>query len=168
MSRFKPVDVPPIPEDFLHHEDMNFPHPVTGEVCWGYVRVTSQHLNQPGGPIYLRAGKHIGPHKGFGIRHIWEQHGADLIRGGYRTFNDVPRFVSDIIVDGANIVCEFNAMKSHDRLIILRGRKGRVILSAWSNGDDEFYYSVVTAFRNGASNGTAVGRVEVNHGGSKT
>lgn len=161
MSRFKPIIVPPIPDDFQHHEDVNLPHPVTGEICWGHVRITSQQLPQPGGPIYLRAGKHTGHHKGFGARHIWEEHGADLIRFGYKTFDDVPRFVADIIVHDANVVCEFNAMKGDDRLIVLRGRKGRVILSAWANEDGDYHYSVVTAFRNGTSNGQAVGKVDM-------
>jgi len=156
MSRFKGLPPQPIPSDFDHHEDFNICHPGTGLECWGVVQVTSQLLLQPGGEIFLRAGKHIGPHKGFGIRHIWAERGHDLIKWGYPTFYDVPRFVADIIVDGTNIVCEFDSMKGPERLIVLRGRKGCAVLSAWPLGDDQVYYSVVTAYRNRLPNGKAV------------
>lgn len=160
MSRFKAQPPEPIPSDFNHHEDSNIIHPVTGLECWGNVKVTSQHLQQPGGAIYLRAGKHMGPHKGFGVRHIWKERGHDLIKWGYPSFYDVPRFVADIIVHGTTIVCEFDSMASHERLIVLRGRKGCAVLSAWPLGGGEVYYSVVTAYRNRAPNGKAVALVE--------
>lgn len=160
MSRFKALPLQTVPLEFAYHEDFNIAHPLTGLECWGIVKVTSQLLSQPGGEIYLRAGKHIGPHKGFGMRHIWEERGHDLIKWGYPTFYDVPRFVSDIIVHGTNIVCEFNAMKGHDRLIVLRGRKGCAVLSAWPIGDGKVYYSVVTAYRNRTPNGKAVAVIE--------
>ncbi|WP_290877529.1 hypothetical protein, partial [Aquabacterium sp.] len=160
MSRFKAPPPHPIPVEFNHHEDFNIAHPLTALDSWGAVKVTSQLLNQPGGDIYLRAGKHIGPHKGFGVRHIWLERGHDLVKWGYPTIYDVPRFVSDIIVHGTTIVCEFNAMSGYDRLMVLRGRKGCAVLAAWPLPDDRVYYSVVTAYRNRAPNGKAVGVIE--------
>lgn len=159
MSRFKAPPPQPIPATFDHHEDHHIVHPVTGLACWGIVEVTSTLLNQPGGEIYLRAGKHIGPHKGFGMRHIWQERGHDLIKWGYPTFDDVPRFVSEIIVHGTNIVCEFDSMGGYQRVVVLRGRMGCAVLAPWSNGDDGLFYSVVTAYRNRATNGKAVARV---------
>jgi hypothetical protein len=156
LSRFKAQPPQPIPAEFDHHEDHRILHPTTGLSCWGLVIVTSEHLNQLGGEIYFPAGKHIGPHKGFGVRHIWQERGHDLVKWGYPTLYDVPRFVSEIIVDGSNIVCEFDAMRGNQRLIVLRGRKGCAVLAAWPNGDDGLYYSIVTAYRNRAPNGKAV------------
>lgn len=119
MSRFKAPPPQAIPVEFDHHEDFNILHPATGLDCWGLVKVTSQLLQQPGGEIYLRAGKHIGPHKGFGVRHIWQERGHDLIKWGYPTVYDVPRFVADIIVHGTNIVCEFDSMKGNELLALM-------------------------------------------------
>ncbi|MGF6314962.1 hypothetical protein [Pseudomonas frederiksbergensis] len=159
MSRFKAPPPQPIPATFNHHEDQHIVHPVTGLSCWGMVEVTSQQLLQPGGAIYLRAGKHIGPHKGFGVRHIWLERGHDLIKWGYPTFADVPRFVADIIVHDTSIVCEFDSMGGDQRVIVLRGRKGSAVLAPWPDGEGGLYYSVVTAYRNRATNGKAVARV---------
>ncbi len=160
MARFKAVPPQTVPADFVYHEDLNLSHPLTGLESWGVVKVTSQLLAQPGGVIYLRAGKHIGPHKGFGVRHIWEERGHDLIKWGYPTFYDVRRLVSDIIVPGTNIVCEFDAMKGYERLIVLTGRIGGGVLSACPIGEGEIYYSVVTAYRNRTPNGKAVAVIE--------
>lgn len=68
--------------------------------------------------------------------------------------------MSDIIVHGTSIVCEFDSMKGNERLIVLRGRKGCAVLAAWPIGDGQLYYSVVTAYRNRAPNGKAVGVIE--------
>ncbi len=106
MSSFKALPPQTVTAEVLNHEDFNIAHPLTGLECWGDVKVTSQLLSQPGGVIYLRAGKHIGHHKGFGVRHIWQELGDDLIKWCYKTLYDVPRFVYDIIVPGNNIVCE--------------------------------------------------------------
>ncbi len=124
MSRYKAIPPQTVPAEFVNHEDINIAQPLTGLECWGVVKVTSQLLSQPGGVIYLRARKHIRPHKGFGLRHIWEERWHDLIKWGYPTFYDVQRFVSEIIVTGTNIVCEFDQMKGYERQIVLRGRKG--------------------------------------------
>jgi hypothetical protein len=159
LSRFKAAPAQQIPAEFDHHEDQHIVHPQTGLACWGVVEVTSQLLEQPGGEIYLRAGKHIGPHRGFGIRHIWQERGHDLIKWGYPTFYDVPRFVADIIVHGIGIVCEFGSMSGHQRVIVLRGRKGAAVLAPWPDGHGGLIYSVVTAYRNRAPNGKAVGKV---------
>jgi hypothetical protein len=158
LSRFQQPYAKQIPAEFDFHEDHCLAHPLTGLECWALVEVTSQLLQQPGGGIYLRAGKHIGPHKGFGVRHIWQERGHDLVKWGYSTFEDVPRFVSDIIVHGANIVCEFDGM-ADQRVVVLRGKKGAAVLAPWSNGKGGLIYSVVTAYRNRTPNGKMVARV---------
>ncbi len=94
------------------------------------------------------------------MRHIWEETWNYIIIWCYPTFYDVQRFVSDIIVPGNNIVCEFDALKGDARLLVLRGRNGCVVLSAWPIGEGEIYYSVVTAYRNRTPNGKAVAVIE--------
>ncbi len=160
MSRFKALPPQKVPAEFVYNEDYNISHPLTGLECWGDVKGTTHLLSHAAAVIYLRAGKHIGPHKGVGVRHIGEERGHDVINWRYQTFYDVPRFVSDIIVRGTNIVCEFAAMKGYERLIVLRGPKGGVVLSAWPIGEWEIYYSFVTAYRNRTPNGKAVAVIE--------
>ncbi len=62
MSRFKALPPQTVPAEFVYHEVFNIAHPLTGLEFWGVVKVTRQLLSQPGVVIYLRAGKHIGPH----------------------------------------------------------------------------------------------------------
>ncbi len=160
MSRFRPSpQATTIPSTFTHHEDHSILHPDSGLVSWGRVVVTSSRLKQDGGEIFLRAGKHKGPHSGFGVRHIWMEHGHELIKWGYTTIDDVPRFVAEIVVHGTNVVCEFNDMRGLHRVIAIRGRKGCAVLSAWEKSG-EIHYSVVTAYRNRTPNGSPVGRIE--------
>jgi hypothetical protein len=94
------------------------------------------------------------------VRHIWRERGHDLIKWGYPTLYDVLRFVADLIVHGANIVCEFDSMNGTECLIVLRGRKGCAVLAPWPLRKDELYYSVVTAYRHRVPNGKAVAVIE--------
>lgn len=83
------------------------PHPVTGLLSYGYIEpYSSRNLTLPGGDIYLRVGKHHGFSKGFGVRHIWEGHGHELVSAGCQTIEDVPAFVAGILSQGAQILCE--------------------------------------------------------------
>lgn len=151
-----------IPECFNTHHDFEHEHPNTGNRFWGEVQVTSRLLGQPGGNIVLRSGRHFGPHRGFGIRHIWLERGHDLQKWGYETIYDVPRFVSDIIKHGSNIVCEFNSIGNYQRLIVMKGRNGCAVLEICSrtmNHTNEALYSVVTAYRGRNPQGQSVARV---------
>ncbi|MBA0219811.1 hypothetical protein H0248_21155 [Pectobacterium brasiliense] len=152
-----------IPADYVFHENHNILHPVNNTEHWGEVKITSKQFNQLGGKIFLRAGKHIGPHKGFGVRHIWSERGAKLTQWGFPTIHDVPRFVSEIIVHQAGIVCEFPEMGGYHRVVVLRGRKGCAVLAAFDNPNDggSLIYSVVTAYRNINPNGTLVAQISV-------
>ncbi len=47
--------------------------------------------------------------------------------------------MSDIIVAGNNIVCEFDALIGYERLIVVMVRKGSVVLYAWPIGEGEMY-----------------------------
>lgn len=150
-----------VPATFNHHQNHCIPHPITGHEYWGQVKVTSSHLAQPGGPIILRAGRHIGPHKGFGIRHIWTERGNELQKWGYPSIYEVPNFINEIIQDKTQIVCEFSSMSGYERLIVMKGKKGCVVLEAREeiqkkDEEPQLLYSVVTAYRGRNPNGQSV------------
>ncbi|MCY1313845.1 hypothetical protein D9M70_644100 [compost metagenome] len=114
----------------------------------------------PGGEIYLRAGKHFGPHRGFGVNHIWAERGHELPRWGCKTIHDLPRYLASIITHNAPIVCEFHQTREGYRLTILKGAKGCVILAPWES-EGENFYSIVTTYKHHRAHGTEVGRVQV-------
>ena len=111
------------------------------------------------GDIKLRFGEHRRANRGFGVVHIWAEHSNELIRLGYKTIEDVPNYISDIIVVGAQIYCEFNDIRSNHRLAVLKTAKGIVYLERKSNGNNDIFYSVVTAFRKNKAHGTRIGSV---------
>ncbi|WP_256228284.1 MULTISPECIES: hypothetical protein [unclassified Pseudomonas] len=124
------------------------PHPVTGLLSYGYIEpYSSRNLTLPGGEIYLRVGKHHGFSKGFGVRHIWEGHGHELVGAGCPKIEDVPAFVAAILSQGAQILCEGYQTRDGYRLTIVRGAKGVVILSPQLDAEGENFYSVVTAYK---------------------
>ncbi|WGO91850.1 hypothetical protein QCD61_19330 [Pseudomonas viciae] len=162
MSEFIPL---PTPHDFdILHEDFCIQHPVTGLDSYGFVpQMKSQNIVLPAGEIYLRAGKHIGPNQGFGVRHIWTQHGHELPRYGCKAIHDVATYVSSIIVQGAPIFCEFHQRAGGYRLTVLRSSKGCVILApflAIPSEPESNFYSVVTAYKHQRVHGTQVGKVQ--------
>ena len=126
------------------------------------VKITSRNLHQLGGPIVLKAGRHKGPHRGFGVRHIWAERGRELTKYGYPTIHDVAVYVASIIANKASIMCEFNGMGSNQRLIVMKGRAGCVILEGFNipNDSQQLMYSVVTAFKGKNPEGQIVGTVQ--------
>ena len=110
------------------------------------------------GEIYLREGEHIGINRGFGAVHIWEAHEKQLITLGYQSIEDVPRFVSNIILPGAPIHCEFSGIGKH-RISIVKSSIGVAYLEERQNRYNETFYSVVTAFMAGRTHGTLIGTV---------
>lgn len=144
------------------HCDAFILHPVTGHQSFGYVpEIKSRGIALPEGHIYLRAGRHIGPNKGYGVKHIWDEHGHELPRWGCKTVNDVAAYVASIIVHKAPIYCEFHQTKNGYRIAVLRSSKGFVILEPILNKHQEFeFYSVVTAYKiTRRGHGTEVGKV---------
>lgn len=132
-------------------------NPKTGNLEFGFlheiVKPTQKIRIEPGN-IYLRFGEHIGKNHGFGMRHIWIEHRSELIRLKYLTEDDVPRFVSDIIVPGAIIHVE-----DVKRPTILRSSKGIAILELKRVGE-VFEYSVVTAYTRKTAYGSIVGSIQ--------
>ena len=140
--------------------------PVThpdGLEYYGHVpEITSKGDYIPAGYIYLRVGRHTGPNKGFGVRHIWAEHEKELARLGYTSVEDVARFVRDIIQPGAPIYCEFNHPGGKHRTTVLKSTMGIVILEPREAPDTDsgWIYVVVTAFTKRNPHGVLIGRIE--------
>lgn len=148
----------------LHQDDL-IAHPATGHQSFGYVpRIERQGIVLPEGHIHLRAGRHIGPNKGYGVNHIWAEHCHELPRWGCKTINDVATYVASVIIHRAPIYCEFHQTRNGYRIAVLRSTKGYVILEPIRKDDHEFdFYSVVTAYRlSRRGHGTEVGKVICN------
>lgn len=147
------------------HRDDYVAHPVTGHQSYGYVpEMKSGKIILPAGHIYLRAGRHIGPNKGYGINHIWDEHGHELPRLGCKIIDQVATYVASVIVHKAPIYCEFVPSPKGYRVAVLRSSKGYAILEPILNEDQEIqFYSVVTAYKlKRTGHGTEVGKVLCN------
>ena len=114
-----------------------------------------QHIFEEG-LIYLRHGEHIRANRGFGACHIWEAHRKELESMGYTSFEQVPEFVSNIILPGVPIHCEFSNLKGNHRITVLRSQIGIAILEKKLNNNIPMY-SVVTAFNRKQAHGTLIG-----------
>lgn len=142
--------------------NQNVPHP-NGQTVYGVIpELNSRGLRIPGGEIFLRVGKHIGPNKGFGVRHIWAEHEKELAKMGYNTISDVARYVSDIIRPGASIFCEFNSAAGRHRPTVLKSSLGLVVLEPKDAPDAASgnIYTVVTAYTKRYAHGVLVGNVQ--------
>lgn len=124
------------------------------------------HINSkgdiiPAGDIYLRKGRHTGPNKGFGVRHIWAEHSKEMERFGYYSVDDVAKFVRDIIRPGVPIYCSFDRPDGKHRPTVLRTAIGLAILEPREDEGSEsgYIYVVVTAYTKKTAFGDMVGRV---------
>lgn len=137
-------------------------HP-DGLECYGRVPdINSKGDYIPAGDIYLRVGRHTGPNRGFGVRHIWAEHEQELTKLGYGTVDDVARFVRDIIRPGAPIYCEFNNAGGKHRPTVLKSALGIAVLEPREAPDTDsgWIYVVVTAYTRKTAHGVLVGRIE--------
>lgn len=112
----------------------------------------------PGGEIFLRVGEHWGANRGFGVKHVWEAHSADLLKYGCATIDAVPQHIAAMIVPGAPIYCEFAAMDGNHRVAVLKNPKGSMILEPRYERRGFGYY-VVTWYPKRRAEGTLVGNV---------
>jgi hypothetical protein len=131
-------------------------NPATGKLEFGYlpeIIKPTQKLHVEAGNIYLKFGEHTGKNRGFGMTHIWIEHQSELIKLGYLTIDDVPRYVSEIIVPGASIHIE-----DVRRPTILRSAKGIAILELKQFGE-VCEYSVVTAYPRKNAHGSIIGQL---------
>lgn len=137
-------------------------HP-DGLACYGRIpEINSQGDIISAGDIFLRAGRHTGPNRGFGVRHIWAEHKTELTRLGYGTVEDVACFVRDVIRPGSPIYCEFNHPGGKHRPTVLKSSLGIAILEPREavETDSGWIYVVVTAYTSRKAHGVLIGRIE--------
>lgn len=116
------------------------------------------NFDLPGGEIYLRMGEHFRDNSGFGVRHIWDAHKADLAKFGCLAIEQVARHIASMIVNRASIYCEFRAMRGNHRLAVMKTPAGSLILEPRQERRDFGYY-VVTWYPKRSPSGTLVGQV---------
>lgn len=131
-------------------------HP-SGSESYGIIQAAPKFDLLEGG-IYLRAGEHFGQGRGFGVRHIWAAHSADLAKFGCHEIEGVGTFISTVVMAGSRVYCEFNNMRGNHRVTILRNPLGSLILEP-RNERRGFGYYVVTWYPNKMPKGTLVSRV---------
>lgn len=135
-------------------------HPTNGTFCFGNVPAAKlSHIVILGGPIHLPQGRHLGPHKGFGVAHIWAEHKSDIIDAGYPQMSDVPAYVGSLIYRGAPIHVPDERKMFSPRLKVVAGVRGVVILEERLDGQNNVFYSVVTAIPRGRPEGPRIGKV---------
>lgn len=118
--------------------------------------------------IYLKAGMHNArPGKkpsGYGVKHIWEGKKKELRARGCTKADDVPRFVSELIVLGTEIYHdEAHPRADMKRITLLRTQDGTLLLEPLK-GDRNlgFHYSVVTWTPQTQPKGIQVGTIAKN------
>lgn len=140
------------------HKNHTFTNPLTDTPVFGIVpEINHSRYHFPQGEIVLKYGGHWGRH-GYGVKHILEQHSRELTLAGYEDVEGAVRFVSDILKGGSRIYCEFSRMKE-ERMTVLQGLTGSVIIEHKYDGDNQTYYSVVTAFDNKRAKGQLIGNI---------
>lgn len=111
-----------------------------------------------GGEIFLRVGVHKGDGRGFGIRHIWEAHEADLAKCGCTCIDQVAQHIANMIVHKAPIYCEFRDVRGNHRLTVMKTPAGSLVLEPREERSGFGYY-IVTWYPKRKASGTLVGQV---------
>lgn len=134
------------------------PHPTNGTLFFGQVsEYNSRGFLIPAAPIVLRRGK-TKRHGGFGARHIWEWHAAEMRLRGHTCEDDVAKYVAEIVCQGSALLCEFETRRD-TRVTVARNSVGIAILEHKTDRDGVSVYSVVTAFAQRNPHGTRVGTI---------
>jgi hypothetical protein len=133
-------------------------NPANGTTSFGTVpalKLSGEDL--PDAEIRLFQGRHIGPHRGFGARHIWQEHSGAMTRVGLFEEAGVAQFVAQIIRTGTPLFYEGASWRTN-RLMAVRGASGQAILEFRAQRQGAVW-SVVTAFPGTKTHGTRVGTV---------
>lgn len=133
-------------------------NPVSGTISFG--RVPEQRFRQlvfPTGHIYVPIGKHIGPNRGFGARHIWAEHQKEMSALSLETEDLVPAYVARIVCVGTPLYFGDDHF-TKTRLMAVRGASGTAILEL-REGRDETFWSIVTAFSANKKHSVRIGTV---------
>ena len=143
-----------------YHKNHKFTNPITDTTVFGRIpEIPHPRYHFPEGDIILKYGEHWGRNNGYGVKHILEQHSRELVLADYEDIIEgAVEFVSDILKSGSRIYCEFSRMRE-ERMTVLQGLTGSVIIEHMYDGNNQTYYSVVTAFDNKRSKGQLIGNL---------
>jgi hypothetical protein len=134
-------------------------NPITGTPVFGmFPELSVSGVEFAAGPIYLRFGAHFGANRGWGFEHIWQGHFASCL-----TFHDaepkVTGLLNSIVVPGATIHYEYGLGKAEKRSTVFRSAAGVVVVERMTDGGNQVFYSVVTAFPARMARGYVIGRL---------
>ena len=133
------------------HKNHLYDHPLGGK-SFGIVPHIPNRLI--GGNIYLKHGKHIGPHKGFGLAHILAEHGKE-----FHNSDDAIRFVAEVLSSRAKIYSEVDGYRN-PKVAVLRASIGVVYIEEIPENSSTFLmYSVITAFVRKSAHGSIIGQL---------
>jgi hypothetical protein len=145
------------------HKNTLIANPKTNTYSFGVIpEIKNGKMHFAQGEVFLKYGQHIARNRGFGVAHIWAEHYKELAKLGYNTENislNVAHYISDIIVSGIPLFCEFNDIRGNHRIAAIRHHIGVCYVEEKTDNSDNIYYSVVTAFRNAKPRGTRIGSV---------
>jgi hypothetical protein len=133
-------------------------HPLTGDPYFG--RVPEYRTKRdiiPEGLIILLQGRHNGPNRGFGARHIWSEHSKEMLADGFETEDQVSHYVARIVCAGTPLFFEASSWRS-TRIMAVRSLAGTAILELRQRRT-ETVWSVVTAFSANKKHGIQIGTV---------
>lgn len=133
-------------------------NPVTGEFSFGLIpALRLAGFDCPESPVHLPVGRHVGPNRGFGVKHIWTEHKIEIMRVGYAAETDVPHYVLDMLRPGTPLFFEGQGWRA-TRLMAVRSSLGTVIMEFRAQREGPIW-AVVTAFSGTKTHGTRVGTV---------
>lgn len=112
----------------------------------------------PAGEIRLFHGRHSGPNRGFGAKHIWAEHDREMIAAGFLDFDGVAGYVATIVREGTPVFLGDHNWRSL-RVMAVRSRTGTAIVEHRAPRGEDPHWSVITAFSGTKTHGTRVGTV---------
>ena len=114
--------------------------------------IKSRGLSFPKGNIYLTFGR-----RKFGAVHIYDKHRREMLQRGFDGFKQVNQFVASIIKPYAPL--HFEGGDRANKLAVVQSSSGTAIIQL-RNSEDEYYYTVVTAYLGRNPHGGRVGSLQ--------
>ena len=129
---------------------------VTEGMSFGVVpRIKVPGLTCEQAEIHLFEGRHWGPNRGFGRKHIWAEHQTEMLQMGFRNEEQVGHYVASIVRSGSSLYFEGGFMRQ-PRLLVVNRTVGTAVLECRSPLK---VWSIVTAYSGKQAHGTFVGTV---------
>lgn len=134
-------------------------NPSTGLALFGtFPAIDSNGTSFVGGPIYLRYGKHEGVGKGFGFEHIWQARFPNCV-DQMTAAPFVTALINSILVSGASIHYEYGLGTQGRRSSVFRSSAGVLVVEERFDGNNNTFYSIVTAIQTQKVNGAQIGAI---------